>query len=256
LPSWTRHGKSHVLVATTPDHDNTNKTRDDSLTSAAGIPKLQKISKTRLKFRGKGHEVRALTTRHSLRHRQLTINLAQFSDVALLLRTYQLWLDDLYPRAKFADGLAIVEKLGHKKSMQRLRSEWINENQPKVSVPSDSEPENLSATPANPGSEMVLAGANQGETNISPDSNTGVLSDAEVTERAQTNGEELSDSALGIPDEDELDQLLADEDTLGRNSFNPALASTELPSHTREDDAFADDGFDDEEDMMRDLGGW
>jgi replication fork protection complex subunit Csm3/Swi3 len=27
------------------------------LTSAAGIPKLQKISKTRLKFKGKGHEV-------------------------------------------------------------------------------------------------------------------------------------------------------------------------------------------------------
>ena len=44
-----------------------------------------------------------------------------------LLNAYQLWLDDLYPRAKFADGLAIIEKLGHTKRMQTMRREWINE---------------------------------------------------------------------------------------------------------------------------------
>jgi hypothetical protein len=135
--------------------------------------------------------------------------------------------------------------------MQRLRSEWINESQPKASVQNDSDPENLSATPANPGSEMDLAGANQGEPNYSPDSNIGVDSDAEVTEKAQTNGEKASDSGPGIPDEDELDRLLADEDTLERNSFTSAAASKELPTHTREGDAFAD-----EEDIMRDLGVW
>lgn len=43
---------------------------------------------------------------------------------------YQLWLDDLYPRAKFADGLAIIEKLGHTKRMQTMRREWINERKP------------------------------------------------------------------------------------------------------------------------------
>lgn len=43
---------------------------------------------------------------------------------------YQLWLDDLYPRAKFADALAIIEKLGHTKRMQTMRREWINEGKP------------------------------------------------------------------------------------------------------------------------------
>lgn len=50
--------------------------------------------------------------------------------MARLLNAYQLWLDDLYPRAKFADGLAIIEKLGHKKRMQTMRREWINEGKP------------------------------------------------------------------------------------------------------------------------------
>ncbi|KAL9031301.1 MAG: hypothetical protein Q9196_000657 [Gyalolechia fulgens] len=47
-----------------------------------------------------------------------------------LLNVYQLWLDDLYPRAKFADGLAIIEKLGHSKRIQIMRREWINEGKP------------------------------------------------------------------------------------------------------------------------------
>ena len=40
---------------------------------------------------------------------------------------YQLWLDDLYPRAKFADGLAIIEKLGHNKRVQVMRRQWLSE---------------------------------------------------------------------------------------------------------------------------------
>ena len=44
---------------------------------------------------------------------------------------YQLWLDDLYPRAKFIDGLAIIEKLGHTKRLQTMRKEWINEGKPR-----------------------------------------------------------------------------------------------------------------------------
>lgn len=52
----------------------------------------------------------------------------QFSDIARLLNIYQLWLDALYPRAKFGDGLAIIEKLGHTKRMQLLRRDWINES--------------------------------------------------------------------------------------------------------------------------------
>lgn len=43
----------------------------DRLLGEKGIPKLQKIAKTKLKFRGKGHEVRVLRT-WCLREKQLT----------------------------------------------------------------------------------------------------------------------------------------------------------------------------------------
>nr|POE89775.1 chromosome segregation in meiosis protein 3 [Quercus suber] len=79
------------------------------LLSEKGIPRLRKVAKTRLKFKGKGHE---------------------FNDMARLLNTYQLWLDDMYPRAKFRDGLTMVEKLGHGKRMQITRRGWIDETKP------------------------------------------------------------------------------------------------------------------------------
>ncbi len=39
---------------------------------------------------------------------------------------YQLWLDDLFPKARFADGLEIIEKLGHSRRLQVMRREWID----------------------------------------------------------------------------------------------------------------------------------
>lgn len=44
---------------------------------------------------------------------------------------YQLWLDDLFPKARFVDALAMVEKEGHKTSMHKIRMEWINEAKPR-----------------------------------------------------------------------------------------------------------------------------
>ncbi|KAI9843002.1 MAG: chromosome segregation in meiosis- protein [Pleopsidium flavum] len=82
------------------------------LLSQGGIPKLRRVAKERLKFKGKGHE---------------------YKDLSRLLNFYQLWLDDLYPRAKFADALCIIEKLGHTKRMQIMRREWINEWKPESS---------------------------------------------------------------------------------------------------------------------------
>ncbi|OJJ95823.1 hypothetical protein ASPACDRAFT_81580 [Aspergillus aculeatus ATCC 16872] len=87
------------------------KLDESRLLSQSGIPKLRRTSRQRLRLKGKGHE---------------------FSDVARLLNLYQLWLDDLYPRAKFADGLAMIEKLGHSKRLQAMRREWIDEEKPKV----------------------------------------------------------------------------------------------------------------------------
>ncbi|KAM3428536.1 hypothetical protein MY4824_008752 [Beauveria thailandica] len=86
----------------------TVKLDEDRLLSDAGIPKLRKRAHG-LKLKGKGHE---------------------FSDMSRLLSFYQLWLDDLYPKARFLDALAMVEKAGHKKRLMTARNEWLNEGRP------------------------------------------------------------------------------------------------------------------------------
>jgi replication fork protection complex subunit Csm3/Swi3 len=73
-----------------------------------GVTKLRSNAR-KLKFKGKGHE---------------------FSDVGRMLSMYQLWLDDMYPRAKFRDGLKMVEKLGHSKRMQITRRGWMDATKP------------------------------------------------------------------------------------------------------------------------------
>lgn len=78
------------------------------LLSDKGIPKLRKKFET-LRFKGKGHE---------------------FSDAARLLEFYQLWLDDLFPKARFLDALAMVEKVGHKATVRMARQAIIDETRP------------------------------------------------------------------------------------------------------------------------------
>ncbi|TRX87985.1 hypothetical protein FHL15_011126 [Xylaria flabelliformis] len=85
------------------------KLDENRLLSENGIPKLRSKAKN-LKFKGKGHE---------------------FSDTARLLSFYQLWLDDLFPKAKFLDALSMVEKAGHKNQIRLKRIQWIDEGRPK-----------------------------------------------------------------------------------------------------------------------------
>ena len=67
------------------------------------------------------------------------LTVLQYGDIARMLNMYQLWLDDLYPRAKFADALAIIEKVGHTKRMQMMRKEWIDEGKPRRTTERDDE---------------------------------------------------------------------------------------------------------------------
>ncbi|KAH7018232.1 replication fork protection component Swi3-domain-containing protein [Microdochium trichocladiopsis] len=91
------------------------KLDETRLLSEKGIPRLRRKA-GELKFKGKGHE---------------------FSDAARLLSFYQLWLDDLFPKARFLDALGMVEKAGHKKFMHMKRVEWINEGKPQSSRPEE-----------------------------------------------------------------------------------------------------------------------
>ncbi|KAJ6442289.1 replication fork protection component Swi3 [Purpureocillium lavendulum] len=94
----------------------TVKLDEDRLLGPAGIPRLRERASRNLKIKGRGHE---------------------FSDAARLLSFYQLWLDDLFPKARFLDALAMVEKAGHKKRVMTARNEWINEARPRSGADED-----------------------------------------------------------------------------------------------------------------------
>ena len=80
------------------------KLDEESLQSLNGLNKLL-ISSKKIKFKGKGHEMEDLS------------NLVQF---------YQLWAHKLYPKAQFEDFIVIVEKLGHKTTVQELRKSFFS----------------------------------------------------------------------------------------------------------------------------------
>ncbi|KAK7627186.1 replication fork protection component Swi3-domain-containing protein [Phyllosticta citricarpa] len=177
------------------------KLDQERLLSQAGIPKLRRISKDKLRFKGKGHE---------------------FSDVARLLNMYQLWLDDLYPRAKLADGLSIIEKLGHKKRMQIMRKAWIDESKPKPTVELDQD--DLDVLMAEGTSEEV-----GGESQPRP----------------------RSSSKPDEPDEDELDAFFAAEES-GVAPIRPHEPAVEKRNMQPDQD----DDFADEMEAMRGLEEW
>ncbi|KAK4620837.1 Chromosome segregation in meiosis protein 3 [Fulvia fulva] len=152
------------------------KLDEHRLLSQAGIPKLRKIAKTRLKFRGKGHE---------------------FSDISRLLNTYQLWLDDLYPRAKFRDALTMVEKVGHSKRMQVMRKAWLD----------DTKPNRRGQSP-----DVEMSGA-IGQREVDPDDQDEPARRDEDLFAEMVQDKEAHDihAANDAPDDDELDALLAED---------------------------------------------
>ncbi|KAE9983236.1 hypothetical protein EG328_010177 [Venturia inaequalis] len=216
------------------------KLDDTRILADPGIPKLQRISKTRLKFRGKGHE---------------------FSDVAQLLRTYQLWLDDLYPRAKFADGLAMIEKLGHSKRMQVTRKTWIDESKPKASIEEgDAEHEPLHAT-SNSGSPANATGVkhrehNSAEACLRPSTE---MYDLGVTLLQRTNGVGPSAGSSivdgGGPNDDELDDLLAEDPELNL-PLNGSLDERPTSQGSDRPESQPVQSFEDDEEALREMDMW
>ncbi|KAF2145112.1 uncharacterized protein K452DRAFT_265744 [Aplosporella prunicola CBS 121167] len=194
------------------------KLDESRLLSAAGIPKLRKISKERLRFKGKGHE---------------------FSDVVRLLNMYQLWLDDLYPRAKFADGLAIIEKLGHTKRIQIMRKEWINEGKPKPTVEEEFE----APTPEEPveSVEDIQDKSQGGE----PDGDTEMPQELSAPEHTAPEDSASPSRQYNIPEEDDLEALLAEEEMSGGPAKDSPSGAGSMLERSKplqgQDDEFADE---------------
>lgn len=124
-------------------------------------------------------------------------SLPQFSDAARLLSFYQLWLDDLFPKARFLDALAMVEKAGHKTIMHKKRMEWIDEYKPKPSVEGGEAEPHLTR----------VAPAQEAAPRKTPDD---LFEDDDIydaTPRKKPTGPERD-----APDNDDMDALMAMED--------------------------------------------
>ncbi|OHE93337.1 chromosome segregation in meiosis protein 3 [Colletotrichum orchidophilum] len=200
------------------------------LLSDNGIPKLRKRA-ANLTFKGKGHE---------------------FSDAARLLSFYQLWLDDLFPKAKFLDALAMVEKAGHKRQIGVKRMEWIDESKPK---PGDADEERAE-------DPVEKAAQQRDETTIAPISTTVTEQQNPGTPEQVDNVdvEDIYDSTPlarkqdmegfrpqpGEPEDDDLDALMAEAD-----AATQALASTFSEPIGKS----AEDDFADEEAAMAEMDG-
>ncbi|KAI9798914.1 MAG: hypothetical protein M1825_004927 [Sarcosagium campestre] len=166
------------------------KLDEEKLLSQQGIPKLRRIAKERLRFKGKGHE---------------------FSDVHKLLRVYQLWLDDLFPKAKFEDGIAIIEKLGHSRRLQTMRREWIDEGKPRASPVRDTSVDGLDDDTVENQKEGLDSGfprSDGGEVRGEDVIADGYLRDEKIAHLHL--GADDAEDAASVPGEDELDALLAE----------------------------------------------
>lgn len=174
--------------------------------------------------------------------------LLQFSDVARLLNFYQLWLDDLFPRAKFADGLAIIEKLGHSKRIQTMRREWIDEQ--KLGHFDDRETSrDIPDTRDLPtGSSPSLNGKTADESRDSgpsqPPQDGSAIIDSELFIPG-AGGESLPTTSHLEPDDDDLEDLLREQD----EQLPSAISEQTLPApHSGHDE------FDAEYEAMNVLG--
>ncbi|KAK3679458.1 chromosome segregation in meiosis-related protein [Recurvomyces mirabilis] len=142
------------------------KLDENLLLSDRGIIALRRQAR-RLKLKGKGHE---------------------FSDIGRLLGIYQLWLDDMFPKAKFRDGMKMVEKLGRGKRMNVMRKGWIDGTKTRVR---EGSMERI-------GDDRAGAGAGAAEDDRSFDD---LFEDEQMLDRP------LNGDSNDVPPDDELDAL-------------------------------------------------
>ena len=172
-----------------------------------------------------------------------------------MLKLYQLWLDDLYPRAKFGDGLAMIEKLGHSKRMQFMRKEWISEGKAKRAAQAedlDHEAQHSQRRLSESG--QIPSSSREPEGRQSRERSTGDTA-TKLDEGVSKDGMDkpVEDSLFfsdgddqhgNVGSEDDLDAILAEED--GRQQDGGSSAGIQCST---EKSLFADD-----EEAMADMG--
>jgi len=166
----------------------------------------------------------------------------------------------LFPKANFADGLTIIEKLGHKKRIQVMRKAWIDEDRPKPAVEEVDDDfvahDGEAMAVGEEGGRDVAMGDGENEHNTENgarkvrdehDESQGIgqlrssspliLDDEELYEDMNGRIPAAKPSEAQEPDEDELDALLAEDTTTARPTISQAAAK-QVPDQL---DDFADD---------------
>ncbi|KAK6347755.1 chromosome segregation in meiosis- protein [Orbilia javanica] len=217
------------------------KLTEDRLLSPDGIPYLQEHATKKIKFKGKGHEV---------------------SDLERLLNFYQIWADNLYPKAQFKDAIDMIEKLGSSRGMQRRREEWIQEfkanraneddrlikkaravlhaDAPKIDAKG-----RIVLRIADPSSESEAARSGEKPGGSSVEGQEARADNSNANNTSAAKGGNMDSLFFEDEDEDDLDEL--DEILKQAESSRPAkVSSVEGPG---------DDDFDELDAIMRDMEG-
>ena len=177
------------------------------LLGPAGIPKLRQRAGN-LKIKGKGHEVCEIVARFP---QCVRINAhGQFSDASRLLSFYQLWLDDLFPKAKFLDALAMVEKAGHKKRVIVARNDFINEGKLEDSVEDQAENDEDVDPFSEPQLPEPSTAAPAVERPKTPTQDPDVPDDDDLYDATPRASRPIVPIRNDAPDEDGLDALIAE----------------------------------------------
>ncbi|KAI8680561.1 hypothetical protein LRP88_04650 [Fusarium phalaenopsidis] len=187
------------------------KLDEDRLLGPKGIPKLRQRARD-LKIKGKGHE---------------------FSDASRLLSFYQLWLDDLFPKAKFLDALAMVEKAGHKKRIVIARNDWINEGKPKDHIANGEEEEeedlfgeNNTSQPAGPEPTTTTTTTEPSRAKT-PQRDNDVPDDDDIYDATPRPARHTLPIRNEVPEEDDLEALIAEAE--GRDAAKKSKPSEPEP---------------------------
>ncbi|KAH8169308.1 replication fork protection component swi3 domain-containing protein [Sarocladium implicatum] len=179
------------------------KLDEDRLLGPAGLPKLQKRA-SGLKIKGKGHE---------------------FSDAARLLSFYQLWLDDLFPKAKFLDALAMVEKAGHKKRLVAARNEWISDGQRRQNALANGEAMEDEPTESRAAQFTTMVNATD-QPSTPP---RGDVPDDDDLYDATPRAARQPNPSDDVPEEDDLDALIAEAEANDRGRQPAPRQTAEEP---------------------------
>jgi replication fork protection complex subunit Csm3/Swi3 len=157
----------------------------------------------------------------------------------------------MYPRAKFADGLTIIEKLGHSKRMQLQRKAWIEEGKPRPSVKDedldyDAHQSDTERPAVKHGGEIAKAGTISSRSSVGPvlDGGEPITTNGDPESQQKPANNSLDQQGQGEPDEDELDALFAEEASESIGRPNPEKLGPR-----------AEPIFDDDEEAMRDMDG-